>query len=362
MRAAVPRGRAARPAGRRTVPSRAQEGRLPTRRGLLAEVAGALEEVAGEEGPEARRQAAAEARWLVEHVVGARGADFSLSLDEPVSPAELSAARGLVARRRSGEPLQYVLGRWAFRHLDLIVDRRVLIPRPETEQVAGAALAEMWGMWEERTRSAGGSAGGPAGARGPGLPGAGVPARPLRVVDLGTGSGAIALSLATEGPPGTEVWATDASGDALVTARANVADVEGAHPGVAGRVHVLGGTWFEALPAALRATVDVIVANPPYVSEDELPGLDAGVREWEPRRALVAVAGSVSGAVVGGFADIEAIVRGAPAWLARPGVLVVEMDPAQVAPASDLARQVGFTGVVVVEDLAGRPRAVVGRI
>src|SRR5438105_5970876 len=141
----------------------------------------------------------------------------------------------MVARRAAGEPLQYVLGRWAFRTLDLMVDRRVLIPRPETEQVVEVALAE---------------------------------ARRLHAriaADLGTGSGAIALSLAAE-LPGVDVWATDVSADALAVARANLA---GIGTFAAARVRIQEGDWFGALPPELRGRLDIVVSNPPYIGDDE---------------------------------------------------------------------------------------------
>ncbi len=136
----------------------------------------------------------------------------------------------MVARRAKGEPLQYVLGRWGFRTLDLMVDRRVLIPRPETEVVAGLAIDA--------------------------LPTSGV------LVDLGTGSGAIALSAAAERWPDVEVWATDASAEALAVARANLAGL-GRRGAV---VRLVEGDWFVALPHELRGHVDVLVSNPPYVA------------------------------------------------------------------------------------------------
>ena len=141
----------------------------------------------------------------------------------------------MVARRAHGEPLQYVLGRWGFRTLDLLVDRRVLIPRPETEVVAGLAIDALAAL-----------------------------DRPGVAVDLGTGSGAIALSLAAERWPHVEVWATDVSPDALAVARANLAGL-GRRAAV---VRLLEGTGSSALPGDLRGRVDVIVSNPPYVPAD----------------------------------------------------------------------------------------------
>ena len=180
-------------------------------------------------------------------------------------------------------------------------------------------------------------------------------------MDLGTGSGAIALSLAVEGglmAPGLVVWATDASADALAVAEENLAELAGKDPVAAGRVRLSEGRWFDALPPELVGTVDLVVSNPPYVAESDFPGLDPTVRDWEPRRALVAATGS-SG--VGGMADIEAVIAGAARWLRPSGVLVVEIDPSQGTAAVEVARRSGFGRSRTRRDLAGRIRMVVAR-
>jgi release factor glutamine methyltransferase len=267
-----------------------------------------------------------EARWILEHVE-ACGAEAH-SAGERVALVE-----SLVARRVSGEPLQYVLGRWPFRTLELTVDPRALIPRPETEQVAEVALAEL-----SRTD-----------------------AQSPVVVDLGTGSGAIALALATEGGrqfPDLEVWATDASADALAVAAQNLALLASRQASAASRVRLAEGRWFAALPDAVKGRVDLIVANPPYVSESEYAELDPGVRDWEPREALVAPTGAGG---VGGMADIEVIVAEAPRWLRPGGALVVEIAPAQAYASIDAARRAGFRQVTTERDLAGRLRMLVAR-
>lgn len=181
------------------------------------------------------------------------------------------------------------------------------------------------------------------------------------MVDLGTGSGAIALSLALEGArvaPGVEVWATDVSPEALEVARLNLDELEAVDPAAAARVRLSGGGWFAALPAALAGGVDLVVSNPPYVSEAEYPALDAVVRDWEPRTALVAGSG---GQGVGGLAAIEDIVAEAPRWLRPSGGLVVEIAPAQAAASVDAAHRAGFREVTAVRDLAGRLRILVAR-
>jgi release factor glutamine methyltransferase len=226
----------------------------------------------------------------------------------------------VLGRRLAGEPLQYALGRWSFRRLDLLVDRRVLIPRPETEVVVDHALAELDGLGA-----------GPAG----------------RVaVDLGTGSGAIALSLAVE-RPGLVVWATDVSEAALDVARANLAGT-----GRAGtRVRLAIGSWFDALPAELAGRIDLVVANPPYVATGET--LPHEVAAWEPPGALVA--GPT------GLEDLQALIDGARRWLAPGGVLVLELAPHQAGSVAARAREAGLVRVRVEPDLSGRPRVLVAR-
>ena len=263
---------------------------------------------------------AMEARWIVDE---ASGTDSDNGLDALVTQRGMAQHDAMVARRLSGEPLQYVLGRWAFRSLDLMVDGRVLIPRPETEVVAGLALVEV-----DRISA----------VRGGGQ---------VMVADLGTGSGAIGLSIAAERPV-ARVWCTDASADALDVARANCAGL--GRP--ARRVTMAEGPWFDALPPAMVRAFDVVVSNPPYVARDD--DLPAEVAGWEPSVALLAD-GS-------GLADLEVLVDGAGAWLAPGGALVLEMAPDQTAAMADRARTVGYVDVGVHRDLAGRDRALVARL
>lgn len=258
-----------------------------------------------------------EARRLVER---AASSPWPQCLDEPVSARAEPFFEALVERRAGGEPLQYVVGSWGFRGLDLMVDRRVLIPRPETEQVVEVALAE--------ARAAG---------AGPGFVAA----------DLGTGSGAIALALADE-LPGVEVWGTDASEDAIAVARANLA---GLGTFAAGRVRLAVGSWFSPIPAELRGRLDLVVSNPPYVGDDE--ELPDEVARWEPSPALRAGPEGVEA--------IAAIVAEAPQWLSPAGALVIEIAPHQAKVAMDLARAAGFTAVEVRDDLAGRPRTLLAK-
>jgi release factor glutamine methyltransferase len=234
-----------------------------------------------------------------------------------------------VARRAAGEPLQYVLGRWPFRTLDLMVDRRVLIPRPETEQVVEVALGELDRMDPASAASA--------------------RSRGRIAVDLGTGSGAIALSLAAERAR-LQVWATDVSSDALKVAGANLAGLGGR---AAARVRLTSGAWWAALPDELRGGVDLVVSNPPYVSSAEMTELDPQIGLWEPRLSLEA--GPT------GLEALQEILHGAQSWLRPSGTIVVEIAPHQAAAAIQLAEADGFSEVEVRPDLAGRDRALVAR-
>jgi release factor glutamine methyltransferase len=282
----------------------------PTWSGLYDRARRALED-AGVASPEA------EARWLV---IEATGVDGPIRPDaDTISERSERGLDAMVARRIEGIPLQYVLGAWAFRGVELFVDERVLIPRPETELTAQLAIDA-----------------------------AAATCGPVCVADLGTGSGAIALALATE-VPDAEVWATDASEDALAVARANLAGSGGA----AARIRLLHGDWFGALPDDLRGRLHVVVSNPPYIAESEVAALPAEVAGYEPRGALV------SGPT--GLEAIERIVAEAPGWLAPEGTLVVELDATRADAAVALARQAGFASAQAEPDLTGRPRVLVAR-
>jgi release factor glutamine methyltransferase len=273
--------------------------------------------------------AEAEARWLIETASGYEGIEW-MAISKRVPHASAQAhLDAMVERRLAGEPLQYALGSWAFRELDLLVDHRVLIPRPETEWVVEVALEEAVRVGLRR------------GGR------AALDAETNAVVaDLGTGSGAIALALAAE-LPDVMVWATDASPDALSVARANVAGC------AATRVRLAEGSWFAALPETLRGRLALVVANPPYVAASEIESLPPEVARFEPRDALV------SGPT--GLEAIDEIVAAAPDWLAPAAALVVEIAPHQSEAVVALASDAGFVEPFVRNDLTGRPRVLVAR-
>lgn len=271
--------------------------------------------------------AAVDAWRMVEEASGWQGAAHHAHLDDRAKEKAVAHLGHMIERRLAGEPLQYVVGRWGFRTLDLAVDRRALIPRPETEGVVDHVLAEL-----DRVQR------GAALATGH---------REHVVVDLGTGTGAIALSVAAE-RAGVSVWATDRSTDALALARANLA---GLGTRVAPRVRMEAGDWYAALPGELVGRVAVVASNPPYVAAgDPLP---PEVRDWEPCDALV------SGP--SGLESIEVVVAGAPSWLRPGGALVVEIGESQGRSVVELARAAGLTAVAVHPDLAGRDRVLVAR-
>jgi release factor glutamine methyltransferase len=282
-----------------------------TWRELLQETIGRLSDGGGDPASDAAR--------IVAEAAGVTDAELFRVLGDRATVRGVSHLDHMAGRRAAGEPLQYVLGHWPFRSLDLMVDGRVLIPRPETEQVVEVALRELDRLGGRE--------------------------RPTTVVDLGTGSGAIALSIATERVR-TAVWATDVSEAALDVARANLAGT-----GRAGaRVRMEQGEWFAALPDELRGAVDLVVSNPPYVPDGA--DLPTDVADWEPSGALFAGPD--------GLDDVRRIVADAPAWLADDGVLVCELSPEQGQDAVELALA-RFAAAELVPDLTGRDRALVAR-
>lgn len=256
------------------------------------------------------------ARWLCEVASGADQVENVL--DETATERMVAHLDAMVDRFVGGEPLAYVLGRWSFRHLDLAVDRRVLIPRPETELVAEVAL--------ERARCA---------------------PSPVTIADLGTGSGAIGLALASELPDiGVTVWLTDASADALHVARANLAGIGRR----AVNVRIAQGEWFDALPVG--TVLDLVVANPPYVA-DSSADLADDVRDWEPHSALFAGPD--------GLGEIRRIVADAPGWLRPGGWLVLEIGADQGAAVRELLDTARYVDVEIEPDLTGRDRIAIAR-
>ena len=244
-----------------------------------------------------------EARWICREAGGLDALEWVQSLDDRVGARSVARVDAMTARPRTGEPLAHVL-----------------IPRPETELLAGAAIDAAAKVGPERV-----------------------------VVDLGTGSGAIALSLAAELPiDGTVVWGVDASSDALDVARANAAGLGRS----AANVRLALGHWFSALPAELRGRVDVVVSNPPYIAEGD-PEVAPDVLEWEPAEALF------SG--VDGLDAIRAIAAEAGEWLRPGGVLLLEIGHRQGDAVRSLLTAAGYTDVEIRSDLADRDRIAYAR-
>jgi release factor glutamine methyltransferase len=250
-----------------------------------------------------------DAELLVAHVLGSSRSEL-YSSDRELENAELARLASLVGRRSKREPAAYILGEWGFRRLTLVVDARVLVPRPETEVVVERCLERL---------------------------------RPLvlpRVLDVGTGSGAIALAVADE-HDGASVVATDISSDALALARENRDRV-----GLADRVELVLGH----LDAHIPGPFDLVVSNPPYVAPEDFGALDPEIRLYEPREAVVGVGAHA------------AIARRSLEVLQRDGWLVFECGDGQASSVGETLRSLGYADVVVTADLAGRDRVVEGRM
>jgi release factor glutamine methyltransferase len=251
------------------------------------------------------------AELIVGHALGLPRMQLYLQFERPLAESELERIRPLVRRRGQREPLQYVVGEVEFGGLRLKADRRALIPRPETEFLVETLVGRF-------------------------------PDPPARVLDLGTGSGAIALSLAAAWPSAA-VTAVDVSPDALSLAEENAASA-----GLAGRVGWLRSDWFSAVPAGSR--FDLIVANPPYLTDEEVARAEPEVRDFEPRSALAAPDG--------GAAAWRSIVASAPGFLAPGGMLALETGIGHRAAAIGAASEAGLVRAEGLPDLTGRDRFV----
>lgn len=249
-----------------------------------------------------------DAEHMLGKALGLSRVQLYMEHDRRLDDAERDAYRELVRRRGAREPLAYVLGEWGFRRLTLTTDRRALVPRPETEVVVERCLTL--------------------------LDGASAP----RVLDVGTGTGAIALAIADE-HPGARVRAIDVSREALELARENAV-----------RTAVEIELVEQDLTAGLGdAEYDLVVSNPPYVTEEEWLGLEPEVREWEPRLATV------------GEDHTGEIAEHARDALRPGGHLVLEVADVRAGDVATLLERLGYAEVCVTEDLAGRDRIVEGR-
>src|SRR5262245_18800678 len=269
---------------------------------------------------EASGHTPSDAEELLSRLLGVGRGELRRLASRALTDAEARTLAAQLARRETGEPVQYITGRAAFRGLDLAVDARALIPRPETELLVEAVLEHL-AAHEDRRRAP-------------------------RVLDLGTGSGCIALAVARE-HASAEITATDASLVALELARENAAAC-----GLAERVRFAPGHWFEAVDPEAR--FDVIVANPPYISFDEASSLPADVREWEPPTALFADDSRL--------ADLREILDEAPRHLLAGGLLALELAETRAAlVASWLDGAHDWASYELRSDLADRPRMLLAR-
>lgn len=250
------------------------------------------------------------AELLVGHALERKRMQLYLDFERPLTETELEKIRPLVRRRAQHEPLQYILGHTEFHGLTLKVDRRALIPRPETEQLVEHVVAAC-------------------------------ATPPASVLDLGTGTGAIALALARQFPA-ARITATDVSREALELAAENVATA-----GAGNQVSLVESNWFEFVPPG---PFDVIVSNPPYLSPAETAQTAAEVRAFEPTRAL--------SAADDGLADLRHIIAQAPHHLAPAGMLALETGIAQHEELLRMAAGAGFPRVESKRDLTGRDRFV----
>ena len=261
-----------------------------------------------------------DAELLAAHSLGLRRLDLYLQFDRPLDESELAPIRALLRRRAGGEPIAYILGEREFFGRSFAVTPAVLIPRPETELLVERALARL----RQRRRDDE-----PVGAG-------------LLAADLGTGSGCIAVTLACEAP-GLDVVAIDVSGAALEVARANAA-----RHGAGGRVRFAEGAWWEPLRGV---EVDLLVSNPPYVSDTELPELMRDVRDHEPLAALTAGAD--------GLDAYRALLGDAPVHVRPGGAALLEIAPQRRDGVVELVAATWPRAEVSVhDDLAGLPRCV----
>lgn len=283
-----------------------------TTRGLLQTTTTFLEE----RGHDEARLAA---ERLLAHVLQCKRVDLYLQTERALQETELSPYRELVRSFAKGAPLQYIIGETEFMGLSFQSDRRALIPRPETEILVDVVRKHLAAA---------------AGA-------------PASVLELGVGSGAIAVSIAAM-QKDVEVWGTEISCDAAQLAQRNAYSHN-----VQERVHIIVGSHFDALSPDLAGAFTVVVSNPPYVRSDEIPGLDARVRDYEPFQALD-----------GGDDGLDFhryLTRSGLRFLSPGGLLATEIGASQGEAARQLFLDAGMLDVEVLPDYAGLDRIVRGR-
>nr|WP_239471598.1 HemK/PrmC family methyltransferase [Olsenella profusa] len=295
------------------------------------------------------------AEWLLANVTGLSRVELYVNFDKPLEAGELAAMHAAIERRAAGEPLQYVTGEMPFRHIVLRCEQGVLIPRPETEILVDAALE---GVDAALVRRGGGAASAPSAQKAPGeknlgaegatdAPDAAEPPAPVRVLEVGTGTGCIALSIASERPE-THVTATDLSERAIALAERNRDALS-----LEDRVDLVLCDLASGVDPELMGSFSVLVSNPPYIPtavlQSEVP---AEVRDHEPALALD---GGADGLDV-----FRRLLELAPRALAPGGILAVELFEESLDQAAELVRaQGGWASVEVREDLTHRPRVLV---
>ncbi len=252
-----------------------------------------------------------EAELLLARALGCRRLDLYLRFEQPIAEAQLAALREQVARRGKREPWQYIAGRADFLDFEIHCDARALIPRPETEELAELVFTRLT-------------------------------TPPAAALDLGTGTGVLAIALARNWPE-CRVTAAEASRDTLTLAESNATAL-----GVASRIRFLNACWPEIFAEKI-GPFDLVLSNPPYLTEEEWNSAAPEVREWEPRAALVAAEN--------GLADLRVILESAPSVLTPGGLLALETGIAQHAALLEIAAKTSsYARTESLRDLSGRER------
>ncbi len=289
------------------------EGQSRLVRNVLAEGAQRL----GEAGIESARL---DAEVLLGHALGVEKAQLYLHSHAELGAKEVERFSEYVRRRSEHEPVAYITGQKEFWSLDFVVTPQVLIPRPETERVVEIALELKKNFSAES---------------------------PLTILDIGTGSGALAVCLAKE-MPSARIWAVEVSPAALAVARKNCE-----RHGVENRIHLLPGNLFEPV-AGLGLLFDLIVSNPPYIRRGELSNLASDVRDWEPLQALDGGAD--------GLDYYREIIIGAHGYLHPEGIIMLEIGgDIGESVAQLIARVGGYAAVSIHRDYGGKERVIVTR-
>lgn len=272
------------------------------------------------------------AQLLLERVLGLSSTAYYMALPEPFPEAAVAAWEDVVTRKAAGEPAQYIIGEQEFYGLLFTVTPSVLIPRPETELLVEAILQQAERLWPDRTV---------ASANGDVVSAAGT-TEPLVVADIGTGSGAIAVTLASEAPY-LRVYASDISPEALRVAERNAAR------------HAVAVTFREGnlLAPFADMALDIVVSNPPYIPADTIAGLQREVRDFEPRLAL--------DGGEDGLWPYRIMIEQMDLLIAPPRIIGFELGMGQAMDVADMLRQAGYWNeIIIVPDLAGIDRHVIG--